>query len=106
MTTLVLEQLQPALMERRKSGRAATGERGDAVWEWQISTGVFARDVTDEQLRRLEAPELSLAESTIAAADYGVRIYDSAPLPEHLRTGKRFVHAARRRGLWGRLRGG
>ncbi|HEY5806834.1 MAG TPA: hypothetical protein VIT67_02640 [Povalibacter sp.] len=106
MTTLVLEQLQPSLMDsHRKSGRAVTGERGDAIWEWQTSTGVFERDVTAEQLSRLEAPELSLVEVT--STDRGMRIYDSARLPaEFMRTGKSLVTVVRRHGLWARLRGG
>ncbi|HMN45037.1 MAG TPA: hypothetical protein PKE27_10710 [Povalibacter sp.] len=48
----------------RKSGRAVCSDRGDAVWEWQVATGVFERDVTDEQLRRLEAPDLQIVEFT------------------------------------------
>ncbi len=48
----------------RKSGRAVCSDRGDAVWEWQIATGVFERDVTDEQLRQLEAPDLQIVEFT------------------------------------------
>lgn len=66
--------LQPD-SRQRKSGRAAVDERGESVWEWQVETGVFKRDVTDEQLRRLEAPELAIAEfspeSTGTALDFG-----------------------------------
>jgi hypothetical protein len=46
----------------RKSGRAVESDRGHTVWEWQTATGIFQRDVTDEQLRRLEAPELKIVE--------------------------------------------
>lgn len=55
--------IQPiAAGEKRKSGRAVCSDRGDAVWEWQVATGVFERDVTDEQLRQLEAPDLQIVE--------------------------------------------
>ena len=48
--------------ESRKSGRAVESDRGHTVWEWQTATGVFQRDVTDDQLRRLEAPHLRVVE--------------------------------------------
>jgi hypothetical protein len=48
--------------ESRKSGRAVESDRGHTVWEWQTATGVFQRDVTDDQLRRLEAPDLRIVE--------------------------------------------
>lgn len=60
----------------RSSGRAAIDERGDAVWEWQVATGVFQRDVTEEQIRRLEAPDLRIVE-TPQTEDAGRWIRDS-----------------------------
>jgi hypothetical protein len=58
-------ELQPAVAagERRKSGRVVFDPSGASVWEWQVQTGVFERQVTDEQLRMLEAPELRIVES-------------------------------------------
>ena len=44
-----------------KSGRVAFDSRGNPIWEWQTSTGVFEQDVSTQRLKKLEAPELSLA---------------------------------------------
>jgi hypothetical protein len=63
-----LASLQSGDSSRKKSGRAVAGERGHTVWEWQTATGVFQRDVSDEQLHRLQAPHLEIVES---AADTG-----------------------------------
>jgi hypothetical protein len=65
----------------RKSGRAVCSDRGDAVWEWQVATGVFERDVTDEQLRRLEAPDLQIVEFNAPATNEGRWIHDSGAYP-------------------------
>jgi hypothetical protein len=48
---------------RRKSGRAVFDNQGRASWEWQTATGVFATDVTNEQLQGLEAAGLAVVES-------------------------------------------
>lgn len=45
------------------SGRAGVDERGNAVWEWRIATGVYSRDPDTLKLRRLESSELSIAET-------------------------------------------
>ena len=37
-------------------------ERGNAIWEWAVSTGAFGREVSTERLKKLENPGLSLAE--------------------------------------------
>lgn len=47
--------------DRRKSGRATFDADGRSVWEWQISTGVFTRTVTDDQLMELAQTNLQLA---------------------------------------------
>jgi hypothetical protein len=52
--------------DRRRSGRAGFDERGNAVWEWQLETGVYSRDVSTQTLRKLELDELSIAETVIA----------------------------------------
>ena len=46
----------------KKSGRVTFDARGNAVWEWAMSTGIFGRDVDSERLKRLEAPDLKIAE--------------------------------------------
>lgn len=56
----------------RKSGRAVF-DQGRTVWEWQTATGVFERQVSDEQLARLEHAGLQLVEQQ--APDAGRAIY-------------------------------
>jgi len=46
----------------RKSGRAAFDANGQTVWEWQTTTGVFERFVSDEKLHELTSPNLALVE--------------------------------------------
>lgn len=46
----------------KKSGRVTFDARGNAVWEWAMSTGIFGRDVDSERLKKLEAPDLRIAE--------------------------------------------
>ncbi len=62
----------------RKSGRAVRDDRGDAVWEWQVATGVFERDVTDEQLRRLEAPDLRIVEFSPSPAGEAIWMHSGS----------------------------
>ena len=50
------------------SGRVNFDERGNAVWEWAISTGAFGRDVSTDQLRRLEHPGLAILDEGPPAA--------------------------------------
>lgn len=44
------------------TGRVQFDDKGNAVWEWAVSTGAFAREVSTERLQRLEHPALSIAE--------------------------------------------
>ncbi len=54
------------------SGRVNFDDRGNAVWEWAISTGAFGRDVSTDQLRRLEHPDLAILDES-PPAPQGVR---------------------------------
>ena len=45
--------------EPKQSGRVAYDSKGNPVWEWEASTGVFNRDVSTQRLKKLEA-KLSL----------------------------------------------
>jgi len=42
------------------SGRATWDERGNTVWEWQTSPGIYSREVSSQQLQTLQANELQL----------------------------------------------
>jgi hypothetical protein len=47
----------------RKSGRVAFDNDGRSVWEWQTATGVFTRNVTEDQLTTLSSVELKIDET-------------------------------------------
>jgi hypothetical protein len=49
----------------RRSGRVAYDSRGNPVWEWQLETGVYTRDVSTQRLKKLDLGELSLADTAI-----------------------------------------
>jgi hypothetical protein len=53
---------QPAGVTRNNSGRVKFDDRGNAVWEWAVSTGSFATDVSTARLKKLENDTLSLAD--------------------------------------------
>jgi hypothetical protein len=61
--------------ERRKSGRATFEADGRGVWEWQISTGVFSRTLTEDQLMELAQSNLELAEDPPQHANQNGWIY-------------------------------
>ena len=46
----------------KSTGRVKFDERGNAVWEWSVSTGAFGREVSTERLQKLEHPALSIAD--------------------------------------------
>jgi hypothetical protein len=47
---------------KKESGRVQFDERGNAIWEWAVSTGAFGREVSTERMKKLENPGLSLAD--------------------------------------------
>jgi hypothetical protein len=49
--------------DRKRSGRAGFDERGNSVWEWQLDTGVYSRDVNTQKLKKLNLDELSIADT-------------------------------------------
>lgn len=84
----------------KRSGRVAFDDRGNSVWEWQIHTGVYSRDVNTQKVRKLDLDELSLEDTAVqrrveepvqpasrpsfnkAKAGGGFNPYDNAPTTE------------------------
>jgi len=46
----------------KTTGRVNFDDRGNAIWEWQISTGAFGMEVSTQRLQKLEHPALSIAD--------------------------------------------
>jgi hypothetical protein len=46
----------------REPGRVKFDDRGNAIYEWAVKTGEFARDSATSRLKKLDNPSLSLAE--------------------------------------------
>lgn len=59
------EPQPPAVGSEKRSGRAGFDERGNSVWEWQLETGVYSRDVSTQKLKKLDLGELSIAETAV-----------------------------------------
>jgi hypothetical protein len=47
----------------KRSGRIAYDDRGNSVWEWQLETGVYSRDISTSRLKKLDLNDLSIAET-------------------------------------------
>jgi len=52
----------PDVSTEKKSGRVTFDARGNAVWEWSMSTGIFGRDADTDRLKKLEDPDLKIAD--------------------------------------------
>ena len=46
----------------KSTGRVKFDERGNAVWEWAVTTGSFSLEVSTQRLQKLEHPALSIAD--------------------------------------------
>ncbi len=46
----------------KSTGRVKFDARGNAVWEWQVTTGAFGAEVSTQRLQKLEHPALSIAD--------------------------------------------
>jgi len=55
-----------AAPEPKPAGKVKFDHRGNAIYEWSISTGEFGRDSSTARLRKLDNPSLSLAEDAPA----------------------------------------
>ncbi|MEA3108986.1 MAG: hypothetical protein QOI88_3591 [Gammaproteobacteria bacterium] len=49
-------------LARNNTGRVKFDERGNAVWEWAVTTGSFATDISTSRLKKLENETLALAD--------------------------------------------
>jgi hypothetical protein len=49
--------------DNKRSGRAGVDDRGNTVWEWQLETGVYSRDISTQRLKKLDLGDLSIAET-------------------------------------------
>jgi hypothetical protein len=76
---------------RKPSGRVTFDSRGNSVWEWQLETGVYSRDVSTQKLKKLDLGDLSIAETAIQPGPLapkrttpggGFNPYDNAPGPK------------------------
>jgi len=59
------EQSSPDDQADKRSGRIAYDERGNSVWEWQLETGVYSRDISTQRLKKLDLNDLSIADTAI-----------------------------------------
>ena len=66
--------------ERKQSGRVAYDSKGNPVWEWEASTGVFARDVSTQRLKKLEAT-LSLEATQPVPKQKNLSVQEPGRLP-------------------------
>jgi hypothetical protein len=63
----------PAAPASRSSGRVQFDERGQAIWEWAVKTGMFDRNASTQRIRALvETPiELQLEDSPLPGTGTG-----------------------------------
>jgi hypothetical protein len=50
--------------ESKSNGRVRHDDRGNAVWEWALDTGMFKSMSSTGLMRRLEVADLKMQEST------------------------------------------
>jgi hypothetical protein len=58
----------PAGTDGRPAGQVRFDDRGNAIWEWALKTGEFVKDTASERLKKLENPNLSLADDAPPAS--------------------------------------
>jgi hypothetical protein len=56
-------------LTRNNTGRVKFDERGNAVWEWAVTTGSFATDISTSRLKKLENESLALADDAPSPAN-------------------------------------
>lgn len=65
----------------KRSGRVSFDSRGNSVWEWQLETGVYSRDVNTQKLKKLDLGDLSIAETGVHKRPAGLGENEPAPVP-------------------------
>jgi hypothetical protein len=65
----------------KRSGRAAVDDRGNTVWEWQLETGVYSRDISTQKLKKLDLGDLSIAETASHQRPAGLGPKDKPKAP-------------------------
>jgi hypothetical protein len=91
--------------ESAGTGRVKFDDRGNAVWEWAVSTGEFGRDVSTQRLKKLESKDLAIADENPSrsikdnplGAVSGYNPYDSGQLSK---TGEHRKKDLRKLGEW------
>jgi hypothetical protein len=81
----------------KRSGRAGFDERGNSVWEWQLETGVYSRDVSTQKLKKLELGDLSTAETAVNEADRSGRRTEGRGRPGRLQSVRQRIRVTRPR---------
>ena len=71
----------PPAGDSKRSGRAGVDERGNSVWEWQLETGVYSRDISTQKLRKLDLGDLSIAETASHQRPSGIEPKDKPKAP-------------------------
>jgi len=54
---------------KNNTGRVKFDERGNAIWEWAITTGSFGTDAASQRLKKLDSSQLSLADEAPPASN-------------------------------------
>ncbi len=86
--------------KRRRSGRV-THEDGRGIWEWQTSTGVFTKDVSDDHLRRLERSDLRVVEhAPVVVEDPMHKILDRLATSTNVKSKPNKVAVKTTKGAW------
>jgi hypothetical protein len=82
----------PDLAVATGSGRATWDEKGNSIWEWQTSPGVYSRDISSQQMQALQSSELSLLDGTTHTEELGLWSRNAtSPLSQRIRQATELV---------------
>jgi hypothetical protein len=63
------DALRAPFTPKMPSGRVQFDDRGNAIWEWAVGSGAFGREVSEDRLKKLENPELAIADDAPLSFD-------------------------------------